>query len=549
MASERRDALRRSLGIGLLVLAVAAFLAASVNRSLSPYDEGLILVGAMRVGEGAVPYRDFYANYGPAQFYVLAGLFKLFGPSLLLERGWDLLVRTSTVPVAYALVRLAAPRWVALTAAALTAAWLGYLGSYGYPVFPCLLFSLAAALCLALARQSGEASARWLFASGVMAGTNALFRFDVGTYGLLVLGVALGAGFRGARSGRPITAGRAAVVFGAGVTLVCLPVAAALLVAGALPDLVFDNLTLTPTYARMRSLPFPGLSDLLVRPVEASVYAPLVIAAVVCALVLLEAADRRVEGDGPRPSRWLLLTVVSLTLAFYLKGVVRVSPLHMALSFVPALLLAGLSLPLFQGRLDLAAAAGNALVAVAAAAVLVPTAPVLAADYRSVAANLAWIADPATWTQRTASSTCRPDRHVARLRCFIIDPTWAALVAYVRDHTRPDQTIFSGLSRHDLVFVNDNLLYFAADRQPATRWSQMDPGLQTSATIQTDIIRDFEATHPALLILNGTWKDVREPNDSAVSSGIRLLDDYIAAHYDPVATFGAAVVYAPRSAE
>jgi hypothetical protein len=50
----------------------------------------------MRVADGEIPHRDFYADYGPAQFYVLAGLFKLFAPSILGECLWDTLVRVLT---------------------------------------------------------------------------------------------------------------------------------------------------------------------------------------------------------------------------------------------------------------------------------------------------------------------------------------------------------------------------------------------------------------------------------------------------------------------
>jgi hypothetical protein len=62
------------------------FLIITVYRIVNQYDESLILVGSTRVLSGDIPYRDFYANYGPAQFYVLAALFKVFGPSVLVER-------------------------------------------------------------------------------------------------------------------------------------------------------------------------------------------------------------------------------------------------------------------------------------------------------------------------------------------------------------------------------------------------------------------------------------------------------------------------------
>jgi hypothetical protein len=83
-----------------------------MDRELAVYDEGVILTGAMRVLAGDVPHGDFYANYGPGAFYVVAALFKLFGTSAIVERAYDTLVRAGSSPSAYA-----------LAAASCTAAW------------------------------------------------------------------------------------------------------------------------------------------------------------------------------------------------------------------------------------------------------------------------------------------------------------------------------------------------------------------------------------------------------------------------------------------
>ena len=118
------------------------FLSATMLRFVNEYDEGLILSGSTRVLSGDVPYRDFFGEYGPAQFYILAALFKLFGPSVLVERLWDLLIRSCTVLVIYLLVDGAWSKGRALFIAFLSSIWLSDFGFYGYPVFPCLLFSL-----------------------------------------------------------------------------------------------------------------------------------------------------------------------------------------------------------------------------------------------------------------------------------------------------------------------------------------------------------------------------------------------------------------------
>ena len=51
------------------------------------------MFGSTRVLDGDVPYKDFWAIYPPGQFYILAGIIKLFGPNLLIARIFDTLIR------------------------------------------------------------------------------------------------------------------------------------------------------------------------------------------------------------------------------------------------------------------------------------------------------------------------------------------------------------------------------------------------------------------------------------------------------------------------
>ena len=78
---------------------------------------------------------------------------------------------------------------------------------------------------------------------------------------------------------------------------------------------------------------------------------------------------------------------------------------------------------------------------------------------------------------------------------------------------------------------NDNIIYFAAQRMPATHWSHFDPGLQTRADIQTKMIQELETNKPPYVILDSEFDDALEPNDSAKSSGVLLMDNYIRSHY------------------
>jgi hypothetical protein len=92
----------RALAPQALVLVVAAGMSAStILRGVAPHDEGLMLAWAGRIASGQWPYRDFWCNYAPGQPLVLAGLVKLFGPSLLAWRVLRTAVDALTALIAY----------------------------------------------------------------------------------------------------------------------------------------------------------------------------------------------------------------------------------------------------------------------------------------------------------------------------------------------------------------------------------------------------------------------------------------------------------------
>src|ERR1700709_1096313 len=111
-----------------LFLVGFVFIFAATNRFASVYDEGLILTGAMRVGNGEIPHRDFYANYGPAQFYVVALLFKLFGPSAMAERLWDFAIKAGIATLSFGAVRSCCRPAAAFMVYVACLIWLAALG-------------------------------------------------------------------------------------------------------------------------------------------------------------------------------------------------------------------------------------------------------------------------------------------------------------------------------------------------------------------------------------------------------------------------------------
>ena len=237
-----------------------AFLLVTMGRDINVYYEGLIVFGAIWVMNGDVPYRDFYANYGPAQFYVLAGLFKVFGPSILIGRIWDTFVRAATVMLVYAVfARMESPRMGMIAAAASLALWLSAFGVYGYPVYPCLLMTMLSIYFVlpAYCREAGRAP---LLLAGGCIGVAALFRHDVGALSAISHMTALTlfqvkARLDGVeRSPKLIPA---VAIFSAGVLLVAVPLWLSVMVIAS-PIEVLRDLVFIPaeTYGRMRSHPF-----------------------------------------------------------------------------------------------------------------------------------------------------------------------------------------------------------------------------------------------------------------------------------------------------
>ena len=537
--------------MGLTFCVSLGLLFASMNRDVSRYDEGLVLFGAVRVLHGDVPYRDFYANYGPAQFYVLAGLFKVFGPSILVGRVWDLVIKAMSVALAYGILRPLGGQGIALIGSAFTLIWLAALGFHGYPIFPCLLLALLSVYCV-LPTYLGSQSRRPLILAGACIGAMSLFRPDMGLMGALAHVAALILfHLRIRRDGAlPVSwlvRSISAVVVG--VLVISVPMWLIVLAAASGREVVRDLVLIQMrSYPRMRSLPFPSLPALAADLVNlrwnrvkdgAAFLPPLAgLAAFAVALGLVgRHSDRIRDKAGPESLRiGALLLVGGLCVLFYVKGLVRMSTSHVTLAIVPAFLVVCMVWQWTTGhRLVQALALGLFL---AVGLVCVDPARIVG---RTLLSNLRWMSRPGQ-----VASECGSHPGTDRVGCFRLAPGQREAIRFVRERTDPDERIFVGLTRHDRIVFNDVLFYFASGRLSATKWHHFDPGLQTTLAIQSEMVSELEHARPRLIVLNSEWEDLREPNQSAESSGVTILDEYIRTHYVRAATFGGYQIYLLR---
>ena len=304
--------------IALVFVSIVAQLA-WMDATVGTYDEGLVLVGADRVLRGEMPYRDFWTLYGPGSFYLLAGLFRVFGEFALVERGFDVAAKTAIATLVVALVLQFGRRTVALAAGVLSLGLPLYLRSYSAPLFPAMAASLATVL--ALHRASIDARPTPAFLAGVALAFTTCFRHDLGAYTLLAAGSFMIWLAWDASTGPRRRRVLATVGWVAAGYVICLGPVVAFFAFNVPAAELYRDFVETPlsVYPRVRALPFPSIVDALSSAMQSGspaklgplvVYLPLVVMGGAVATELLARGSPRVTGRrcplrlrGPRTPR------------------------------------------------------------------------------------------------------------------------------------------------------------------------------------------------------------------------------------------------------
>jgi len=511
------------LAVSAAVFALScAVLWIALNRGAGLYDEGIMLVGGWLVGQGQVPYRDFYYVYGPAPLYLIAGAFKLLGPSVAAARTVDIVIKSVLVVLIRRLGMIAAGRAAGWPVTALVLVWMGGIAKYNYPVW--LSATLGAGAVLLLLRDTRRAE----LGAGLLTGLSILARYDMALATLAALGGVL-LWKKAAAEGRfaPAAIAAACVPFAGGFLLAALPIAAVAASLGAVDDIGLQMGTLPLAfYQGYRRLEWPGgeINEDIV------LYFPL-------AAVVLAVATRATRAGGSEEggrALWAVRFLCALAAAFVLKAIVRKSAIHVVPALMVALPVAAAAAARVRANWHAEGRAVKSFAALTALLLAVPTV-VTAVDAVSKSALL-----PAV-QQRVPALLGEAPRETA-IGSGLVPADLAAAIGVLVSRTAPDETVLIGTNRHDRVFVNDVTAYFLARRMPATKWYTYDAGVHASAPVQQEMIADLERSRPRFALLSSAYDAVREPNLSAVSTGVVMLDDYLAAHYRPVAVFGAYAV-------
>ena len=557
--------MRRIFG-ALLLVGTACLCLLPIKTPLNIYDEGLALVGGWRLLQGEVPFRDYWALYPPGQSYALSLVFQIAGPTVIAERLYDVGVRALCALIVFLVANALLPSFVlAIITALAISLLLAAATFYGYIMFPGLLFALLAIFLFST--YLTKTRPRQLFFTGLAIGMTALFRVDVAGYvGIATLVGLLLWQWRGeVVDNQPLWRNVSWLIGGA--LLVVLPVYG-YLAAVSNPQEIFTNLFVFPatTFRAVRHLPYPALLPDWTRWAErgswlaqvdwvigewARFYLPLLIYSLVGLVLLVKMVRARLTRN-----EVLAVTVLLLGLGLFLQAMSRYDAIHALPTSLPTILLLGwlwqqrignptLTLPSLgrgqnRGNQDLAPHSqpsnettvpspnwgGLGWGLVLLVFTLLPLFIYLYIPY-------AKLSEYAEFFPPTKCYSTLP-----RATCIPISQEQAAIIEWL-NQLDPSRTeaVFVAARRHDQIFVNDVSLYFLAGRPIPTRYHELHPGVATTAPVQQAIIDELtQGAVPWLFVVN--YPDSNEANDSAKSSGITLLDEYIKAYYQPVQQYG-----------
>lgn len=511
------------------------------NQGMNVFDEGLIVYGADLLARGGTLYKDFWSGYGPAQFYLLATVFKVFGASIIVERVTTIVTLWLMSVAAYLIARrLVSPVLALLAWFLIVVRSFGVISGFPPPMPNVLLFSFLSCLCLL--NFMSQRRVHWLLLSGLLAGVVTIFRHDFGVYTAFV-GLLISTVFASkylipeskdiARRLLSIAALDGYYLLAAGIVM--LPVAIWMLATVGKDEIVFA-LFLIPAklYAKYYALPYPmppnpisvltGALSLRVYVQEIVLkYTPFWLPPIVFLFAAVLVAVRICTKDAARELRELLPTILVLILglAFFNYARIRADFPHV----LPALIVASILLSVILNQIP---RAGKLRIPLGVLAFIV---------------CLSIVYSPLHEKAYMAKKMLSPEGYALQLsggKGICVGERGKAYekaIVYVQQHVGKNEKIFVGNERHDIMRVNDAMFYFLASRDCATKYVELHRAVAPTAACQKTIVRDIETDRVRYVVLRRTYK-YWEPNESSRSSGITILDRFIRAKFAPAATFG-----------
>jgi hypothetical protein len=495
---ERRNRIAAATVV-LLVLLVGFW--PSFEKTGLPMDEGMLLVYPELVSHGQLPYRDFETFYGPANPYVLAGAFSIFGTHIFTERSVGLLYRLVCVLAIFGIAR----RWGTLLAAGCMFV-AGALLICTEPVASAWIAAMACALAALWVLSSNLRFVPYFFA-GLLAGLALLFRPDVAPAVIL--------------SSMPFlwripwkTRGQ----YAAGLGLALVPLAIITLFAGVTN--VWNNLFFYPVIASNpgRRLPLlsaePYVLNLLVLHLLGSL--------VILATAIMELRKERGSKKG-----LILLSLAALALLLTPQAAQRLDLGHLLFAGLVSLPFLALAIASLSERTAPSGKA-SAMAGILAAIVLIETvAPELTITVRDAfASGLSTKQSGAIFVQQGGRSFPLGFPAAAR--------GTGKLFEKLETLSKPGERLFVGPGDLRRTNYSDTYIYHIFPKlRPASYFLEMNPfsANRPGSRLATDV------ASADWLVLNRAWDNWQEPNRS-VDNGEDTANQVVQTQFTQIGEYG-----------
>lgn len=499
-STERRKAIAAAV-LGLLVLLIP--FSTGFQHGGGPMDEGMLLVYPEMVQRGAVPYRDFETFYGPANPYVLAAVFTIFGTNIEVERTVGLLYRMVILIAIFGITR----RWgITIATACMLLSALLFLPmlAIAYTWFG----AMACALCFVWVLARAEEPWR-CFAGGLLAALALTFRPDTGLAVVMAGLVLIWPLSKSLRS-----------KFALGAAIGLIPFAVVVVVAGA--EQVFNNIFLYPV---IRSGPARRIPFSLAEPYVVRLFWVMALAAIVNIVagilaVRAHPTGRRervllafaVLGAGVMPQAWQRLDLGHLLFVAFL-----------AIGLLPLSLLS-IAVRRAETRKDGWIALGSAVIVMV---LVTATAPALMKmNALSFAEALQTSPAGSVFLQRGPRSfpVGTPERVI----------TLGRMLDDLERLSKPGERLFVGPKNLRQPGYNDTFIYhLVPSLRPATYFLEMNPrsANRPGSRLVSDVLSaDW-------LVLNREWDSLGE-SDRYAESGTAEAADVVKKHFQIIGQYG-----------
>jgi len=511
--------------ITIFFFAVALFyLFSKIQFGINLYDEGIALYGAVHVLEGYIPYRNFYYLYPPGNLYVLALLFKGFGPSIIIARIFNSIILFLILVCSYLITKNVVSDKISLFISFfLITLWLGMDGSYNYIALTILFMLLSS---IFIFKYFDKRILHNLIIVGVLTGITAYFRWDFSLYLFLSIGLILmifnynhysDLGHKRVLS--LIKSAKNLGIFWTVSILTIIPLVSFLIYYIPSYQLISQFITYpTQIYPLYNYLPWSyQYFDLI----------PIFI--YLCVAVWI--AYKIIKGNFGYKKDWKVsyLLFLGLSLIYYAK--VRPDLLH----FFPTMIIALILFAYFSSEIIKI----NNLIH-PQIVIKHPISAILKFFVVFLIIGSFVYFTPILTNKNNIVAPLDLERgngiYVSQQ-----DDDFIAAVRYIQLKVPTNEKIFVGNTNTNKIFINNVIFYFLAGRDSGVFYYDLEPGVVTTLPVQLEMINQLEQNNVHYIILWSGGENVNE------QSSVTDLDNFIRIHYQLSKTFGNYSIYTKKN--